>query len=97
MAGDGMPNFGITPHHEGSNLLGYFCWYHDQQVTGNDRKWSPQMSVANYAELHDAANTSQSAFEAEWASGAWAAFSGLYTGIDLGAARQSAKLVTTPP
>lgn len=95
--GDGVPNEGPTPHFQGTSLHGYFFWYHDQQVTGNDRKWSPEMSVADYRDLHAAALVSQTAFNAEWASGAWASFSGFYTGIDLNAAREGVKLLSAPP
>lgn len=94
--GDGVPNAGIMPHFEGDALVGYYCWYHDQMVTGNDWKQSVQMTPAKYADLHEAAYVGQAAFNAEWAIGPWAAFSALYTGIRLGAMRQCAKLVLPP-
>jgi hypothetical protein len=95
--GNGVANEGPTPHFEGSTLVGYFFWYHDQQVTGNDRKWSVQMSVADYAALRAAALSGPTEFAAEWNAGVWKDFSDLYTGISLAAARAGVQLVLTPP
>lgn len=91
--GNGVPNEGPQPHFEGTTLQGFYFWYHDQVVTGNDWKHSVQMSVAGYSDLRDAALAGQTAFNIEWASGVWAAFSTLYTGIDLTAARLGVLLV----
>lgn len=95
--GNGVPNQGNQPHFEGSSLVGYYFWYHDQQVTGNDWKHSVQMSVSAYAALRAAALEGQFAFETEWAAGVWKDFSDLYTGISLTAARAGVQLVLTPP
>lgn len=94
--GNGVPNGGPCPHYEGQTLVGYIYFYHDQQVTGNDWKPSPQMTITAYTGLRAAAFQGQTEFDAEWAQGAWASFSAFYTGIDLGAARKGVKLLATP-
>ena len=76
--GNGVPNQGPFAHYQGSTLVDYRIFYHDQQVTGPD--WIPSLPISpsEYATIHAAAQQGQQAFETAVAATDWHSFFGVY-------------------